>query len=222
MKKVSDDLKKGGENPSLSPRSNRPRGSFSRFLAAVLILSGIGLMGFALISRLHADDEKNRLIAQYQALFSEEESAPPEETAAPEEEGDEPTKSDLLGLLTIPKIDLTVVIGEGVENSVLKYAVGHFTGTALPGEEGNCCLVGHRNYTWGEFFNRLDELEPGDEILIERGKASYRYVVTETFIVEPTELSVLDQGEGSTITLITCTPIRVASHRLIVKGRLTE
>ncbi len=123
-------------------------------------------------------------------------------------------------VLTIPKIDLTVAVGEGVDNATLRCAVGHFEGTALAGETGNFCLIGHRNYTFGEFFNRLDELAAGDSILVDRGGQAYTYTVTETFVVEPQEIWVLDPSEDAQITLITCTPVRIATHRLIVKGTL--
>lgn len=127
-----------------------------------------------------------------------------------------------IALMTIPKIDLKVVVGEGVAAKTLRYAVGHFTQTAQAGEVGNFSVIGHRNYTFGEFFNRLDELEAGDTILVERQGQTYTYAVTGKFVVEPQDTWVIDPDEGKEITLITCTPIRTATHRLIVKGMLVE
>lgn len=68
--------------------------------------------------------------------------------------------------------------------------------------------------------NRLDEIEVGDDIYVERADHTYRYVVTEKFVVEPADTRVLDATSDAQIILITCTPIRVATHRLIVKGVL--
>jgi sortase A len=127
-----------------------------------------------------------------------------------------------VGIITIPKIDLKAAIGEGIDNDILKYAVGHFIGTPLPEQKGNFCIAGHRSYTYGEFFNRLDELEIGDEIIVETNSGQYKYNVYEKKVVEPSEISVLDNTNTSTITLVTCTPIRIATHRLIVKGKLQE
>lgn len=127
-----------------------------------------------------------------------------------------------IGIMEIPKIDLKVAIGDGVDTKTLKYAVGHFTGTAMPGEKGNFAVAGHRSYTYNKFFNRLDELEEGDEIIVKSKKGEYTYKVYEKKVVEPTEVSVLNKTEDATITLVTCTPIRIATHRLIVKGRLVE
>jgi sortase A len=125
-----------------------------------------------------------------------------------------------IGIMTIPKIDLKVAIGEGVDNETLKFAVGHFEGTAMPGDKGNFAVAGHRSYTYSEYFNRLDEVQVGDEILVKTKNNEFRYKVYEKKVVEPTEVSVLDKTKDATITLVTCTPIRVATHRLIIKGKL--
>lgn len=130
--------------------------------------------------------------------------------------------ANTIGIITIPKIDLKAAIGEGVDGETLKYAVGHFIGTPLPNEKGNFCIAGHRSYTYGEFFNRLDELEIGDKIIVETNAGKYEYYVYEKKVVEPTEVSVLDNTKAATITLVTCTPIRIATHRLIIKGKLQE
>lgn len=124
-----------------------------------------------------------------------------------------------IGLLEISKIDLQVALCEGVEESVLKYAVGHFKDTALPGEKGNCGIIGHRNYTYGEFFNRLDEMEIGDIISIKRDVETLVYEVYEIEVVKPEQVEVLDQTEDEQVTLITCTPMRSGTHRLVVKGK---
>jgi sortase A len=131
-------------------------------------------------------------------------------------------ENGVVGIITIPKIELKAAIGEGIDTETLKYAVGHFTGTPLPEGKGNFCIAGHRSYTYGEFFNRLDELEVGDEIIIQTNVSQYKYCVYEKKVVEPNEISVLDNTNSSIITLVTCTPIRVATHRLIVKGKLQE
>lgn len=125
-----------------------------------------------------------------------------------------------IGIIRIPKIDLKVAIGEGIDMNTLKYAVGHFPETAMAGEKGNFCIAGHRSYTYSEYFNRLDEIDKGDEIYVKTKKGEYKYIVYEKKIVEPSEYSVLDSTKDSTMTLVTCTPIRLATHRLIIKAKL--
>ncbi len=139
-----------------------------------------------------------------------------------EEESNSSSELELIGVLQIPKINLKVAIAEGVTRDALRYSVGHFEKTALPGGYGNCSIIGHRNYVWGEYFNRLDEVEIGDKIKIVRADKTYTYYVTEKFVVEPEETWVLDQNDEYTLTLITCTPIRIATHRLIIKAILDQ
>lgn len=134
-----------------------------------------------------------------------------------------PNGLDVMGIVSIPKIDINLMFVEGVTKQALKFAVGHMPGTAMPGEVGNCALAGHRSYTFGEYFNRLDEVEVGDEIQITRGKETYTYKVYESFLVEPTEVWVTEPIENKKIvTLITCHPVVKATHRLIVRGELVE
>ena len=142
-----------------------------------------------------------------------------------DEELEDTEKYDLasiMGLLIIPKISLEEAIREGSTNNVLSSSLGHMEGTALPGAEGNCCIAGHRNYTFGKYFNRLNEVEIGDLIEIETYDADYTYEVYDIFVVEPTELSVLNKLEGNNLTLITCTPLFIGSHRLIIRAALVE
>ncbi len=127
-----------------------------------------------------------------------------------------------IGIISIPKIELNVALSEGIDGETLKYAVGHFTGTPMPGDKGNFCVAGHRSYTYNQYFNRLDELSMGDKIIVTTIDGEFEYEVYESRVVKPEEISVLDNTKDAEITLVTCTPIRVATHRLIVKGRMVE
>lgn len=119
-------------------------------------------------------------------------------------------------LLRIPKINLEEAVKEGSTRGVLSSALGHVENTAMPGNEGNCCIAGHRNYAFGKYFNRLDEITTGDVIELETKDNLYQYEVVGVEVVQPEDVSVLDYGEGQNLTLITCTPILIGSHRLIV------
>lgn len=125
-----------------------------------------------------------------------------------------------LCLLRIPKIDLEEAVKEGSTKSVLSSALGHIENTAFPGENGNCCIAGHRNYVFGKYFNRLDEVIVGDVIEIETKDNLYEYEVVSKEIVNPEEVSVLDYADGKNLTLITCTPFMVGTHRLIVHATM--
>ena len=87
----------------------------------------------------------------------------------------------------------------------------------MAGEEGNCVIAGHRNYNFGKFFNRLDEVEENDLIYIDSPTQTYTYVVKEIKVVEPTDVEILDPVEGKQqLTLYTCTPLYIATHRLVI------
>lgn len=131
------------------------------------------------------------------------------------------TKQIVLGVIKINKIKVTTVIVEGVKPNNLSSGIGHLPGTPQIGQLGNCALAGHRSYTFGRFFNRLDELIKGDEILISTKKSHYKYRIYQILVVNPDDVSVLKGNKNeSTVTLITCTPTFIATHRLIIHARL--
>lgn len=136
------------------------------------------------------------------------------------EEMDYLDEIDPIAIIEIPKIALKAVIAEGIEDHILKYAVGHFENTAMPGKTGNFALAGHRNYETGEFFLKLNKLIEGNDIIITTHDNKYVYKVTETFVVGPENTYVLNETMNATITLVTCTTD--GRDRLIVKGELVN
>lgn len=129
---------------------------------------------------------------------------------------------ELICLLRIPKISLEEAVREGDSRDVLSSALCHLEYTSYPGKTGNCCISGHRNYTFGKYFNRLEEIAVGDIIELETFENVYRYQVYETLVVTPDNVTVLDSNSAKTLTLITCTPLFVGTHRFIVKAILVE
>lgn len=160
-----------------------------------------------------------------------DETAEAAETSGGAEEAADRTTSDengeskqtVLGIIQIKKLKIKAPVVEGVKPVNLKSAVGHIPGTAALGCPGNSVLAGHRSYTFGKFFNRLNEIVEGDSILITTKKEDLTYKVFEIKVVLPDDVSVLKGSkDDSLLTLITCTPIYAASHRLIVVARLEE
>ncbi len=102
----------------------------------------------------------------------------------------------------------------------MKYGVGHLPSTAAIGQKGNCAISGHRTFP----FRYLDMLKEGDSVILKFGDNRYTYTVYESFTVLPEEVWVLDSVEGKeyVLTLITCTPYMVSSHRLIVRAELSD
>lgn len=130
---------------------------------------------------------------------------------------------EIVGTIAIDKIDVKEPILVGSTKETLNLGVGTVVENRYPGEEGNFVLAGHRSWTPGRQFRRLDELGEGDTITISDEEQTFTYRVTSSFLVLPNELSVLDQNdEGSEITLITCEPMYDPTHRLIVKAELID
>jgi sortase A len=124
-----------------------------------------------------------------------------------------------LAVLRIPRIGLEVPILEGTDDWTLDRAVGHIADTAAPGADGNSGIAGHRD----GFFRGLKDIREGDEIALEtqRGRETYR--IERTWIVDPTDVSVLDPTPRRAITLVTCYPfyfIGSAPQRFIVRAVL--
>lgn len=121
--------------------------------------------------------------------------------------------------LQIPRInqDVPVVEGDGFEQ--LKKGVGHHINSANPGETGNMVLSAH-NDIHGEIFRDLDQLAPGDEIIVFTERKNYRYTVDEIVIVEPNQVEYLAPTSNPTATLISCYPYLVDNKRIIVRASL--
>lgn len=122
-----------------------------------------------------------------------------------------------LGRIEISRIGLAAMIMEGIDNRTLRRAVGHFPGTALPGQQGNVAVAGHRD----TFFRALRLIRKGDEITLTTLTGAYRYRVDSTEVVEPEDIEVLDNSDDAVLTLVTCYPfdfVGPAPQRFIVRA----
>ncbi len=121
--------------------------------------------------------------------------------------------------IVIPGINVDWPVVEGDSWEELKQGIGHRVGSANPGERGNLVLSGHDD-VYGEPFRDLEKLDVGKDILVYAGGTSFRYIIKAKRIVAPNELSVLASSKNPIVTLITCTPYRVDTNRLILIGEL--
>ena len=154
-------------------------------------------------------------------------------TAAPTQAAVPPVELGTgIAVLRIPRLgdwnDRPPVVVEGVSTSDLKKGPGHIPGTALPGEVGNVVLSGHRT-TYGAPFERFDELQPGDAVVVETRDTWFTYTVRGTRIVRPSAVEVTypvpgDRGATPTqrlLTMTTCHPRFSARQRMVVSAELT-
>ncbi len=117
--------------------------------------------------------------------------------------------------IQIPAIGVDAPIVQGDTWEQLKKGVGQHLGSGDPGQIGNLVLSAH-NDAFGEIFRDLDQLQPGDEIIIFTMQQQYVYVVTGSLIVAPTQVEVMDPTSEATVTLISCYPYLVDNKRIVV------
>jgi sortase A len=117
--------------------------------------------------------------------------------------------------IVIPAIKIDSIVVEGDDWEALKKGAGHHAGSANPGQRGNVVISGHDD-VFGEIFRYIGDLKPGDEITLYTKESKFTYVVKNKRIVDPTDVSVLQQTTEATLTLITCYPYLVDSQRMVV------
>ena len=134
---------------------------------------------------------------------------------------------DVLTKLQIPKIHLDVLVVEGTTPAALRAGAGHYPGTPLPGEPGNVGIAGHRT-TFGRPFNHLDEMRPGDQVILTTPFKRFTYVAVQSFdghgnpfITTPTDFHVVANVPGqSLLTLTSCNPKGSARQRIVLRLQL--
>ena len=127
----------------------------------------------------------------------------------------------VMGVVEIPKIDISLPILHTTAEEVLEKAAGHLEGSSLPvgGESTHTVITAHRGLPSAALFTDLDKLQEGDHFLIKVLDETLCYEVDQILTVEPDDTDALAVEEGEDLaTLITCTPYGVNSHRLMVRG----
>jgi sortase A len=213
---------------------------FLRILDRLVLLLGLVLLGIWLGARLHS------LLSSRIALWQFSESVGQVDSTHPSTTAGDPLEAGAIdftlwgkaranayrmslalklappiAVLKIPKVHLIAPVFNGTDDVTLNRGVGRIAGTAMPGQDGNLGVAGHRD----GFFRSLKDVSVGDVVEIASREEQDTYVVTTMEIVEPTNVSVLDSGPVSTLTLVTCYPfyfVGDAPKRFIVTALLTQ
>lgn len=122
----------------------------------------------------------------------------------------------------IPELQIKAPVMDGTEHEVLSVAAGHFPGTGAVGN-GNYCIAGHNSTIYAEIFNEMKHIETGMEMYLidnDENRTTYTYMVTENFIVDPSDTWVLKDFGDDRITIVTCTDD--GTQRQIVVGQLVD
>ncbi len=128
---------------------------------------------------------------------------------------------DAIGRIELPKLGQSFDVVQGTDTVSLEKGPGHYPATALPGLGQTVAIAGHRT-TYLAPFRRVNELRPGDQIILTMPYARFTYVVQKTEVVLPTALWVTRNVGYERLVLSACHPLYSASHRIIVFARLQE
>jgi sortase A len=212
-----------------------------RRLSLILIMTGVLVLLYPLLDRAYTCYWQQKIFSKWEAGHLQENMNTEKDIGAEQDETEvvifdeneneanlssesETILRNTLGILEIEKINLKLPILRGTSKAILRVGAGLLDGTAGIGELGNMVLTAHRSHTYGRFFNRLDEMEPGDCITISTKDGElYHYVVYRTLIVKVDDTSIFEADEGDRIlTLYTCDPLYSVNpvNRLIVQARL--
>ena len=223
----------------------KKRGRWITVLLIVILLAGFGIMFYPTFSNWWNQFHQSRAIANYVAAVEEMDEEvlaqmiadaeaynerllsmpnrylPTDEEVAEYESLLDLTGSGVMGYVQINKIGVNLPIYHGLDESVLQIAIGHIPGTSLPvgGTSTHAVISGHRGLPSARLFTDLDKLEEGDTFTITVLDRVVTYEVDQIRIVEPSDLSNLNIMAGKDyVTLVTCTPYGINTHRLLVRG----
>lgn len=221
---------------------------FSTILLVLVFLVGLGVMLYPTVSDAVNRAHQTRAVMDYTSsvekmsqqdfsdwfqkaeVYNEALAEDPEALYLPESLPDygstlDVTGTGIMGYLSIPKINVSLPIYHGTEESVLQIGVGHLEGSSFPigGESTHAVLSAHRGLPSSRLFTDLDQLEEGDTFEVTVLDRVLTYEIDNISIVLPQEAEGLLVKEGEDlVTLMTCTPYGINSHRLLVRGRRIE
>ncbi len=220
-------------------------------LAVCLLLVGVGILGYPVVSKYLADKNSSYVMEKYQeevakidqAVLDKEwkkavdfnNSLAGNPVKDPFLEGsgyaiqtnyyDLLNIDEMMGKLEIPKISVEMPIYHGTKSSTLRKGIGHLEGSSLPvgGENTHAVLTGHTGVTAGKMLTDLTEMKKGDLFFITVLNQTLAYQVDQIQVVLPEQTDALRLIPGEDhVTLLTCTPYGVNSHRLLVRGVRTD
>ena len=200
---------------------------------------GTTLLAFAVGARLSAAYHRSRDLQRFDAAVARgpaaapavrgglvREAQPDTSLWSPERikayaESQAASPGPAIAVLAIPKIRLEVPVLDGTDDLTLNRAVGLIEGTARPGAAGNVAIAGHRD----GFFRGLKDVGPGDSIILRTAAGPRAYLVKTVRVVDPDDVSVLDDTPMEALTLVTCYPfyyVGSAPQRFIVRAERTN
>lgn len=199
---------------------------YLKYIISLMIIIGILIAFYPIISDILNSSNQKSVISDYQTLVENMTDTQKAEIANKYNEYNKSyinflDEGEILGYISIPKIDVNLPIYNGTSKEVLAKGVGNLENTSLPtGGKGNhSVLVAHTGLTKGKMFDDLNKLELEDKFYIHILDNKLEYKVNRIKTVTPDNIQDLEKEEDKDyITLVTCTPYMINSHRLLVRG----
>jgi sortase A len=225
------------------------KGKLFNIILVLMLLAGLALMLYPIVSDYYNSYLQSRIIVDYanqvnqmeEALHREQlEAARIYNESLAENRSQTPlsdeqreiynamlstTDEGIMAYVEIPSISVTLPIAHGTSEQTLQRYVGHLEWSSLPigGENTHCVISGHRGLPSAELFTNIDHLAVGDRFSIHVLGDKLDYIVDNIAVVEPYDYSLLTiQDDKDYVTLVTCTPYGINSHRLLVRGIRVE
>jgi sortase A len=185
----------------------------------VCAVSTLGYCGFVLLDTWSFQNREDRQLEQLLPRGPAEKHnvATPAALLASTKASSLLATDGLIGRISVPRLGMSAIVIEGTSARVLRRAVGHIAGTALPGEPGSVGIAGHRD----TLFRPLRNIRENDAIRFTTPAGDYEYRVTSATIVSPTDVAVLEPGTSESLVLVTCYPfsfVGSAPARFIVRA----
>lgn len=219
--------------------------NLSTIIVGIIFFCGLSLFLYPTISNLYNEYLNKKLIGDYQEAFSdikpEQYNQAKEDAITYNKNINNPKKlkelgltyeemlnvtgNGIMGYIEIPKISVSLVIYHSLEEDVLQRGIGHVEESALPigGKSTHCVFAGHTGLPSAKLLTNIDHLKLGDMFYIHVLDEVLTYQVDDISVVEPHEASGLAVVSGKDyVTMVTCTPYGVNSHRLLVRGVRVE
>lgn len=204
-----------------------------RWTGNLLVLAGICLLAWQFFGSKKTEDVREQQLEAFASLKATEDvqtevsvsgantgtASKSKAVAIPEKE-----IGDLVGVLSIPQIDINAPVTYGATSKVLDSGFGAIPGMDEPGiEDGSYAIAGHQSHVFGQFFNRIDELETGSQFSFETIAETQTYEVYDVQIVNPEEVEAIAPENGiAKLSLVTCYPQNSTKHRLIVMAKRVD
>lgn len=202
-----------------------------KILSYLLIIIGIGTIFFPKLKDLYFSKKGEEVLGNWEKIsnqfevYDQDSFEYGEEFLEPEKREDiwKDTGEDVDGILNIEKIDFFGPILKEITEYNLNIGVTKIEEKQIIGQIGNYSIAGHRSRRYGRHFNRLGELEKGDEIEIITEEDKYTYIVYDKMVVKSEDTWVLESNnKDKLITLVTCDYSMKPTGRLIIKGKMKE